>query len=520
MNATSQVSWGILISALFFFFVFWLLSPQQFIASDQWAYSKEAYSILQDNGFQDNHIFKHRLAVTLPTAGAYGLFGVSIYSTNAVTLISALLIMMTVWAALPDRISKSVGLLLCLMSVPLIKASMTLLPDIVAAAFMGLSSVFLIGRGAVARSGILYSLVPIAAIGLLFCAFLAKLSAYWVLPLWVWAFIQDIRCSDRATLLRRFWLPVILFGLILGAGYLVICDAIWNDPLARLKSVESLAGKHLWSWSEVSALEILKRLTVSPARLFVSQYGLAVLLFAILGLILAPPTLRPWSIYLVSCIVFFWFGTSSFSTYQPLPIVGRMTLPALPGIVIFAAFAVSRVSLNLQHKLTHIWLPLLVVVAVSGQPFLKMIDSWWDTGLEETEAMAVLAKRIEEEPSADFLLISADQRSPRSLLFYFGYAYPESLMVVFAGDLNEEMLTDRTVMAFVNEQRSEFLNSVYGQRFYDEELMLVDHDIVYEKNGISLLGMKSREALVRSLSSSKSTGSPGRKSAIGLPDYP
>ena len=45
----------------------WLLTPQDFFASDQWSYAERAYNISNSFKFGD-FIFDHRLGLLLPTA--------------------------------------------------------------------------------------------------------------------------------------------------------------------------------------------------------------------------------------------------------------------------------------------------------------------------------------------------------------------------------------------------------------------------------------------------------------------
>ena len=192
-----------LLLALLLFIALWLLYPQEFIASDPWAYSQYAFEVSQNFDLGENHVFHHRIAVTLPVAFLYAIFGVNIITTNLWPLGSALLVVIVVWCALPDNRSKIIGAALCLTSVPLFKASMALYPDIIATAFMALSTLVLFNRKRFVQAHRTWLVAPLAAIFLLFLAFLAKESSYWVLPLWAMAFVADVRENDRTTLLRR-----------------------------------------------------------------------------------------------------------------------------------------------------------------------------------------------------------------------------------------------------------------------------------------------------------------------------
>lgn len=76
----STKTWLVLASLLYV--VMWLLCPQEFIASDPWVYSQRAFEISQQLDFGSSDVFNHRLAVTIPVAIFYRIFGVNIITTN------------------------------------------------------------------------------------------------------------------------------------------------------------------------------------------------------------------------------------------------------------------------------------------------------------------------------------------------------------------------------------------------------------------------------------------------------
>jgi len=59
------------------------------------------------------NIFVHRLRATAVLGLIYKLFGVSIYTTNLWPFATAILTLVTLWLALPDRASRLVAVALC-----------------------------------------------------------------------------------------------------------------------------------------------------------------------------------------------------------------------------------------------------------------------------------------------------------------------------------------------------------------------------------------------------------------------
>ncbi len=482
--------------AIVFYVVFWFVYPQEFIASDPAAYSARAYAISHGLNFGNSDVFSQRLGITIPVALFYSTLGINILTTNLWPLLAALLIIATVWTALPDNKSKLISALLCFTSIPLFESSVALYPDIVAAAFMAASSLILFHREKYAQNNKLRFLVPFAAVALLFMAFLAKESAYWVLPLWIYALSSDIR--GKSNLVRHFHLPAILVGVLLGVLYLAFCNAIWNDSFARFHSVQALTGQHLWSWDKAPAGALLNRLTTAPVGLFVNQYGSLTLLAAILGFVFAPRTIKPWGHYAICCLLFFWFGTTSFTRYEPMPLVDRMTLPILPALYVMAALAISRLYPDAEHEKKILrFIPILIALFLATLPFAVYVKSWRGVELPEATAMSIIRNDIKRHPEKTYLLACSDTRSPNSLLFYFGYKYPENLRVVFTGDLTYELLNRDLSLIYVDRQRSAFLQAAYGRRNYDNEINSLGLDPVYRAGNVELLRAPKANVLMK-----------------------
>lgn len=473
--------------ALLLFLLIWIICPQQFIASDPWSYSIRAFNIVDSGEFGRGIVFDHRLAITVPTAFFYKILGVNILTTNLMPLCASLLIILVVWLALPDRKSKLIGLGFCLTSIPLWESAMELYPDIIAAAFMGLSCHFLFARKNYIQSRKLFWVFPSLAIGSLFIAFLAKMSAYWVLPLWVFAWAADRKNEKKNRLLRRFYLPAAVSGLCLVMAYAITCHEIWDDPFSRLKAIQNLSGNHLWAWGDKTFWDFAKRLTIGPPGLLIHHYGYLVGALAFLGFVIAPQAIKPWGYYSASCIFFFWFGTTSFTSYEPIPLVARMTLPLLPAIYIFAAFATSRLPIisNPPRWMNSKLLIFLVLGSLVWQ-CADFLSSRLGREIPESTAMTILRRNVMQNPSRDFLLVCSDTRSPRSLMFYFGYRYPDNLLVEYVPNLADQPLHSQDAFIFLDRKRSQYMQSAYGHRNFDAEIDSLQLFRIYESRNVVL----------------------------------
>ena len=497
----SRECWRLLLLTLLLFMLAWSVVPRSFHISDPSWYSNQAWSIASGDYFPEewepgssikkNHLFNHRYGLLLPTAAFYKLFGVNLHTLNAIGLLATLMIIAGVWAAMPNERTRRASLLLCLLSLPLWKETIFLYPDLTVTAFMLASSLCLFSRERVLRTETASRLMGLAVIGmlLLFYAFLTKLSAYWVLPLWVWALVRDSYGPDRRPLLLGFWMPAMLTGLILGIGYLVITYIIWGSPWARFEAVDS--AKHLWAngvkW---------ERLTTGPIKPFIDLVGhWSVLLVAGVGLLFAPQRLRPWIGYLICCLGFYWFGSTSFSSYQPLPTLPRMMLPAVPAVLIFAAFLIGRIS----SKIVGV----LVIVMISAMPLYQWMKNHQASHPTPSQAIvSIFKQKIAENPDGEYLFLCSESRScGTEFRFYFGYDYPDNLKVAYAGGLKKlTFQSEPVIFAYLNQGWENFLQSAYGAKHYRQELTSLPNERLYHADKRTLLRIKvDKEQLLNAL---------------------
>jgi len=472
-----------LVFAIIVFAALWFFYPQEYLASDPGAYSLNAFRISQGTywGAATNHPFDHRIGVSLPVALAYKLFGVSLLSTNLLPLLACLIIFAVIWLALPTPTAKILGLVFCILNVVFFTQSVYLFPDIIATAFMLLSSLFLWQRKKSIEGNARDRFLPLFAITALFIAFLAKESAYWVLPLWAYYFFADVR-EKNTQLLKSFYLPALAIGAVLGISYLAFCAWAWGDPLARIRSVQGLADAHLWNWDGAPLNDKLNRLTIQPLRIFFVDFGIISPL-ALLSLFVIPKPYRFWAFYTLSTVLLFWFGSASLTSYEPLPPWSRMAMPAFPGLVILASYLGSQltVSASRSPKFNAV-IVVMFFIAILAPSFIDSVASWQSLKRPEAEAIALVRRAVTDNRQENFLLVTSDSRSPSSLQFYFGYNYPSNLRVVYAGDLTQDQLLRSTqVFLYINQDLSTLMRRAYHSKNYDAEIQALDLTIVYDE---------------------------------------
>jgi hypothetical protein len=413
----------------------WAKFPHFFIASDEYYYAARAYGVLE-SGLRSEfggHVFGHRVGVYLPVAAVYAVVGASAHTTNLVLLAAAVTILWVVCTSLPDVRTRWFGTLFVVTCVPLLIGTTELLPDLLLAAYLAVAAAVLNGRASrsswhsLCRGGVL-------AAAFWFLALMTKENAYWLAPVWLVAACLDLK-RRNFTVVRFFHVPgMITFALLL-AAYLAVCQLWLGDPLARLSAVQALTGHHHWSIE--SSEELVRRLTIDPARFFWDYYG-PLCVLPLFSYWFVPAGLKLWVGVASSYLVLFWFGSTSFTSYQPLPLRPRMPLALVPAFAILSACLAARVPLP---RLRGVLRDALITAGLAvwfGPNMKEYVESWSES--DELAALTDLRRTVQSQPQTRFLLVTADERAVHFLRVYFGFRYPENLETAYAGALDREQL--------------------------------------------------------------------------------
>lgn len=499
---------------LVLFGLLWVGAEKELGVSDPAAYARQAYWIASGT-FAENstyHPFSQRLGMVAPIGLFYGLFGVNLFAAFFWPLCAAIVIICVVWSALSTPTARIVSLVLCLGSWPLFHATLLLFPDLIAAAFMALAALFLSWRARTGSNGVRGSLLPVSMALSLFVALLAKLSAVWLLPFWLGVLIVDLCRADRS-LAWRFHLPALATAVVLGASYLLACQILWDNPLARFRGLERIAEQHGW----VRAGIPLWRLTVEPFGFFLKEFGIVAVLAGV-ALVRLWKMSPFWNAYTLAMILCFWLGPTGLSGYHPLPLLERMALPILPGMLVLASLTVAVLYEHLspaRRKPARIFCGLLLLMAilpfpaseVGSFPALKMLRY----PRPDVQAMRIVRAEVERDPNRRFLLASADSRSPKALEFYFGYELPPNLSLAVLGDVTRSQLVGIDhVFVYVNRKRSASAAKESGIQSFDRELMALGLQERYREGYVTLLATSSPARLLPMLPK-------GRRSAVAKP---
>ncbi len=441
--------WTALVVALVLETALIVASQGDFVPADPLWYADLGNQIATDPGAAFaaplNHPFHMRVGLTVPLALFYRMFGVTTLVTNLPCLLAALGVLLVAYAAAPTPRAKRLALLFGLACPALLRETYLLNVDLPCAALMACSILFLSRSDR--RRGAWWL---VGAVAVWMAAFLVKETAIWCIPIWIYAIVRDLRAVGLREVGRRF-APALGVGVALAIGYLGLCVRVWGDPWARFAGIQELTGGHNWSLEGAPWAVWARRLTSQPALLFARMFQVL-----LVPVVLAPWLVRGrdliWWVATATMVLLFWFGSTSFSSFSPLPTIARMVVPALPALIVLAALAGDRAIEHLQGSrwLTPIVLAFLVALLV---PAALAIRSTVLRPRPETVAFAKI-RGLLAIPGHPVVLVCGDLRCPAITSFNFGFSPPANLTVVFAPDFPRASIpSGAKIVAMVNLSR-------------------------------------------------------------------
>jgi hypothetical protein len=419
-----------LVLALAFFIVSFGLGQQDMAPDDPLYYAEYAHEIAADPhaAFSEpsTYPWNMRIGLTVPMAGFYRAFGVSRATTNLPCLLATLAILLVAFAAVSTPRAKWLVVLFAVTCAPLIRHGAMLNADLPCGALIA-CSILALSR----RDGPRGSLVVALAIGAWFWAFLVKETAIWCVPIWIYAIVVDLRTATPRTVLARY-APGIALGVVLTAGYLALCAAVWGDPFARFRGIQELTYAHGWTMHDKDVHAWLARLVWGPAILVALMFR-ALLIPAVFGIWLVRGRDAIWLMAALVLLGGFWIGSSSLTAYEPLPLWPRMVLPVLPALLVVAALgadaALDRFSQGRRRVVFAAVLSLMLVIPAA----MQLVGG---IRRDRSELAAFTEIETELESGAHVTLVCSDRWFPTLVRFAWGFEPPANLLLVYAQDLS------------------------------------------------------------------------------------
>jgi len=443
----------VLLATLALQLVVFLVGQRDLAAADPLWYAQIAKALTVDPStvFQPGELHPHvmRLGLTVPLSLIYRVFGVSTVSTNILSLLAGAGCVVVTYAAAPTPRAKVIACLLCATCTPIMAEANMLNVDLPSTAVMGASVLFLQRRWFV------------AAMCTWFAAFLIKETALWCAPIWLYVVIRELRSESwRVGVVLRRFAPALAAGAVLAIAYFALCIWLWNDPLARFKGIDTSIGTVGGNPSYAQAWVVtVGRMTYQVPQLLLKMFG-ATLALVIAGFWLARDRDRIWPFATATMVVLYWFGSSQFSAYQPLPISVRLLLPVLPFALVTATIAADEALPRTRRSRVR----LAIIIAFSilvGVPAARKTASEFRRKRPETAAFVALRDEVLADPSRRVLLVCGEPKCTAIWRFYFRFEDPPNLQVLYARDFAAAPLSpDVRVRALVNSMRASGIRRV------------------------------------------------------------
>ena len=345
---------------------------------DQANYANNAYNIAVGKFVLTPSAITNRFGLLLPAALSIKVFGFSEYSIvfwNIVSFIALILITLK-YVGSNKKLIIATAVLLILNPI-LLEYSADFLPDMGSTLFSYVA-IFLTYFGLNASSSnnkIIYGILAGIA---LFVAFSIKVSVFYLAPFFLLLFLLSIKHQSI-----KFWIALALSSAIPLAFTLFAYHLITGDWLYRLHAIENEHNISQHSYYGKSLAVIIKRITIDPIVLLLSNPGYSII--TILGLYhltrvkINIKTKEGYlALFTICTLIVYWFGSTSLQSYNPLPMQERMWIIFIPALTLLSIYTLVNNKEEKQKNKFYLVIlaPLIGISAyvTFGTPDLKYLS--------------------------------------------------------------------------------------------------------------------------------------------------
>lgn len=340
---------------------------------DDYHYINTAYDLIERGAFSHPNTFAGRWVV-FPLALSIKLFGANAYSVTLPALLVNISCMLLVYWAIPKKGLALGAVGFVATSYYVLFHSLHFMPDVF------VNALVLLSLNALYRYSQQHKTYWLLLAAIALClASLMKLSALYLAPLMaLWLVLQ------KPPLRHLLHAMASIFGI--GMLSLLFYQEYFGDAWFRLHIIEQDHNVSIFSYRNADGNALLKRLLLGPIPILAefSAWGILVLT----GLLVAFRKVRMiktdfWLFFALGLLLLNWLGTTSFATYNPLPVVHRMWTGSFLLSIIFLSthfhhikksdffIATAVLVLYASFELGMIrWMALTIVLLVLG-------IMWW-----------------------------------------------------------------------------------------------------------------------------------------------
>jgi hypothetical protein len=447
--------------------IFALVTFQGFFFYDDINYLRYAHQVWNGTFQLTDDIHNHRFGLIIPLALMTGLLGLSDFSAILWPLLATLLTLVVIYRFVYRRSRYSALMAVWLFGTEyyIIFYSNKVYPDTTDTLFMMLGVMLLwVSR----YKNAWYSLLPALAF---FACLLTKETVIYVFPFLMWWIVTRFRKEQdiKRHLIFTFSL-MLLLAVLFNVYYFVAGDYFYLIDTVQAAQ----KARHLAQDALEEAMMLFPRLTYEPLVMLSDSGMIAVLILSM------PKLLNGWRcliytrdnvesiawVYTVSGLLVFWFMSSSFQEYRPIPLNPRMFFPIMPGIAILAAFSIryyfqkrvwlfrytlmflgaAFIDLLTGHeKIALVYLGFALLFAAAWYPRVRLSKEAFWVGFIALTALHPLYALVKTHPHDYFsekaafqfiqqnrpakLLLLTDDRLLKQADFYFGFSIPNGLQI-------------------------------------------------------------------------------------------
>lgn len=454
LKIVAFTAWSIIVLTL------WTLHPKTFEFSDPVAYLRLAYDFPNILDWPMDDPFQHRIGLLFVHWLSYSVFGYNEIGAFLPQLGFLMIIFFLVGQYCKNWFEWLIAGLILLLLIP---QSINVFPDLGASALM-LASILLLDRRTDWRFGVAFSIVG-------FAAFLIKETAYFLAAPYFIILVVDLlkRNSSCSLSSINFFISSAITAFFLIAAYLIFYGYFFENPLGRFNTISNYGTRHLWILESNS--QLLNRLFIAPIFAFLVYFGASFLVACLASIILVKErsSHQVVSIYFISGLLLFIFGTTSFTSYQPLPLMSRMFSFLVPVTAILCARSISsilRYSGDKNRKSAVI--ALILSLFITYNTVSTISRSFYLASQSDLHNVRITVVEFLTRNKAARLIV-AEPRTAKMINIYNGFDESINAQIRACSDLiNISGITE--FVFFVDHEKAKFLTNAYGTETCTEDV--------------------------------------------------
>ena len=317
----------------------WYFSNEGLLLWDDFTYIQLAHEINQGTFEVSGHPFSNRIGLVYPTAWAIGFLGINAYSVVVFPLICSLaLLNLVFWLGkLTHLWVGMIGGLLLVTDYHLGFFSVHLFPELPLTLCV---FVFLVSYYLLLKQVLVPRMAAFVASLALFAGLLIKTTVFFLVPLLVFLWVNDYRQRRN----RAFWLVFVFLSTFFFVIYGLWYQEIKGNFFYRFVNIADNHVPMPNSLFDKGLPSILRRLTYTPILSFLNGGFFIPLGLALPGILsLRKKSFRLkeadsfWPVASLMLLIGFWFMSTTWRTYSPIPAETRHITFFIPVLIITAA---------------------------------------------------------------------------------------------------------------------------------------------------------------------------------------